>query len=125
MDGGDSGYIGIAELADILSLDLSGVDFSGISDLSAIYSMDDLETLLLADVTNLEGSQVSALTGELDSLNWLNVTGLWDTFDAGSQDSLNTWDAVEGNTLVTAVPEPTTIGMLLALVALVMVRRRR
>ena len=43
-------YTGIAELGGVLSLDMSGVDFADISDFSAMYAMDDLETLLLAQL---------------------------------------------------------------------------
>ena len=128
MNGGgtSSYYIGIAELDGVLSLDMSGVDFSQISDLSEMYAMDDLEMLLLVDAANLDGSEVVALTNELASLHWLDVTGLWDGFDTTSQDSLLAWDAIEGNTLVTAVPEPTTLCMLLALVGcLTMLRKKR
>jgi len=69
-----------------------------------MYGMDDLEKLLLAGATNLDGGQVVSLTGELDSMNWLDVRGLWDSFDVAPQGSLNAWDAVPGNTLITAEP---------------------
>ena len=92
---------GIAELPGVLTLDMRGVDFTEILDLSKIYTMDDLEELLLAGATNLDGSQVVPLTVELNSLAWLDVAGLWDSFDAGTQSLLNAWDAIEGNTLVT------------------------
>lgn len=107
MDGGHLTHTGIAELPGVLNLDMSGVDFAGISDLSAMYSADDLEQLSLAGATNLGGTQVVPLTVELDSLNWLDVTGPWGSFDAGTQSSLNAWDAVEGNTLVFS--EPSTL----------------
>lgn len=102
MDGGPDTYRkGIAELYGVMTLDMSGVDFAGITDLSEMYTMDDLEELLLADATNLNGSQVVQLTVKLDSLNLLSVVGLWDSFDAGTKSSLSAWDALEGNTLVT------------------------
>jgi len=102
---------------------MSGVDFAGISDLSAMYydhGMDDLEKLLLAGATNLDGGQVVSLTGELDSMNWLDVRGLWDSFDVAEQGSLNAWDAVPGNTLI--IPEP-ACALLLALGFLALRRR--
>lgn len=125
MNGG--GYdIGIAEWGGILSLDMSGVDFAEILNLLPMYNMDDLETLLLAGATNLDGDQVVPLTDELNSLNWLDVTGLWNTFDTGTQNSLNTWDAIPGNTLVTgSVPEPATLTMLLTLAGLTLLWRRQ
>jgi internalin A len=122
-DGGYSTYfIGIGELGGITELDMSGVDFASITDLAPLHAMDDVEELLLAGASNLDGGQVLTLTAELDSLNWLDVTGPWDTFDAGTQDSLNSWDSIEGNTLVT--PEPATMS-LLALGGLAVLRRRR
>jgi len=104
MDGRGPSLTGIAELPGVLTLDMSGVDFANVSDLSAMYTMDDLEELSLSTATNLDGGQVVSLTGELDSLAWLDVTGLWGSFDAGTQSSLNSWDALEGNTLVTGEP---------------------
>lgn len=92
---------GVAELNGVLSLDMSGVDFTDISDLSAMYTMDDLEELCLRNATNLDGSDVVTLTNALNSLNWLNVAGLWTSFDAGEQSLLQDWDAIEGNTLIT------------------------
>ena len=95
MDGFSSAGIFIAEL------DLRGVNFAGIADLSMMYGQDYLEKLLLAGATNLDGSQVVPLTYELDSLVWLDVAGLWEGFDIGTQNALNLWDAIGGNTLVT------------------------
>ena len=125
--GSDSVSIGIAEdsldTGRVLDLDMSRVDFAGISTLSGMYTMDYLETLLLADASNLAGADVVTLTAELASLNWLDVTGLWETFDAGSQSSLTSWDAIEGNTLV-VVPEPATLS-LLAVGGIALLRRRK
>ncbi len=120
MDGGGS-YTGIAELGGVLDLDMSGVDFVDISDLTKMYTMDDLVELLLADASNLDGAAVVSLTGELDSMNYLDVTGLWSSFDVGTQTSLNSWAAIGGNTLI---PEPATLS-LLAIGGLALIRRRK
>jgi len=37
-------------------------------------------------------------------MNWLDVRGLWDSFDVAPQGSLNAWDAVPGNTLIITRP---------------------
>ena len=55
----------------------------------------------MTEATNLDGSSVVTLTTELDSLNWLDVTGLWVSFDTAAQESLYTWDAIEGHSLIT------------------------
>ncbi len=123
MDGRGELNTGIAELSGVLNLDMSGVDFADISNLLEIYTMDDLQELLLAGATNLDGGRVVTLTDELDSLNWLDVAGLWDSFDVGAQSALNAWDAVEGNTLV--VPEPVVLNVLLVLGGLAMLWKRR
>ncbi|MGD9126732.1 MAG: leucine-rich repeat domain-containing protein, partial [Planctomycetia bacterium] len=101
MDGGGiSTYQGVAEKSDILHMDMSGVDFADITDLSTMYTADDLEELSLRGASNLDGSEVVAMTNELASLDWLDVGGLWDSFDATEKNALYAWDAVPGNTLV-------------------------
>ena len=126
MDGGDPLYTGIAGLEGVLSFDMSDADFFWILDLSSMYGMDDLEEVCLARATNLNGREVVALTTELDSLNLLDVTGLWDSFSTTEQNSLYTWGMIEGNTLITNVPEPSTLTLLLALASLgVLLKRRR
>jgi|GEM_PF-5119304 len=122
MAGGYSHFTGIAELPGVLSLDMSGVNFAGITDLSTMYTMDDLETLLLADASNLDSADAVVLTDALASLDHLDVTGLWGDFNAESRNSLNAWDAVEGNTLV--IPEPATVS-LLVLGGIAVLRKRR
>ena len=100
----------ISDVSPISSLDMSGVDFRDVFGLFLINTMDDLETLLFRGATYLDGSEVVALTVELDSLNRLDVTGPWDSFDAAEQNSLNAWGAIEGNTLV--IPEPGSTALL-------------
>ena len=93
---------GLSEIDGITKLDLSGVDFSNISSFTYMYAMNDLETLLLTDATNLSGNEVAVWSIELNSLNWLDVVGLWESFDTNTQDSLLAWSAIDGNTLVIA-----------------------
>ena len=89
-----------------------------------MYIAYSLEELSFAGATNLSGDQVVALTSELDSLNWLDVRGPWESFDAPTREALNAWDSIEGNTLVT-VPEPGTLCLLTCLLLLGGYRKRR
>ena len=126
MEGGVSTHYGIANLGGVLRLDMSGSDFSDISDFSALFTADDLEELSLSEATNLDGSEVVALIGELDSLNWLDVSGPWDSFSTSEQNALHAWDAIPGNTLVTgAVPEPTITSLLLTLIGLAILWKKQ
>ena len=100
---------GLAEIFGVKSIDFSRVDFTDILDLSKMYGMDDLEELVFADATNLDGDEVAKLLSELDSLNYLDVTGEFLGWDQGIQDELLAWDNIEGNTLV--VPEPITLAL--------------
>ncbi|MGD9128113.1 MAG: leucine-rich repeat domain-containing protein [Planctomycetia bacterium] len=121
MDGGSSDF-GIAKVDGVLRLDMSEIDFVGVSDFSEMYTMDDLEMLSVAGSTNLSGGEVVAWTTELDSLNWLDITGLWSSFSLGEQNALLAWDAIEGNTLV---PEPATLTMLFILAVMALLWKKR
>ena len=101
MNGRSSTRKGIAELTSVLTLDMSRVDFADVSDFSSMYTMDHVETLSFVNAANLDGSDVVTLTGQLYALDWLNVAGVWDTFDTAEQNALLAWDAGVGNSLVT------------------------
>ena len=110
LDGGHQTYYsGLAEVLGVRMMDFSRVDFTEILDLSKMYGMDDLEELVFADATNLDADEVVKLLSELDSLNYLDVTGAFLGWDQGIQDELLAWDNIEGNTLV--VPEPITLAL--------------
>jgi len=124
---GNPSIDGIAEISGVLEVDFRGVDFQAITDLSKMYTMDDLVRLVFADATNLAGDEVAELLDELASMNYLDVTGLWDEwFDGGAfsedQLALMAWDQVLGNTLV--VPEPMTV-CLLSFGAMALLRKRK
>jgi hypothetical protein len=111
MNGGGYSYdVGIAQMPEVLSLDMGGVDFLPLGDLSSAHTMDDLEELLLVGATNLDDDQLLSLVDELDSLKKLDVTGPWDDFGSSTRESLNSWGGFAGNTLI--VPEPATMGLL-------------
>jgi hypothetical protein len=67
---------GIAEITSTLSCDLSHIDFTTTTNLSTMYTANDLVGLFLEGTTNLDGSAAVALSDGLDSLDWLDVTGL-------------------------------------------------
>ena len=50
---------------------------------------------------------LSNLVNELSSLNYLDVTGIWEQWNIDIQDDLRQWDTIEGNVLV--IPEPASL----------------
>ncbi|AQT68657.1 PEP-CTERM protein sorting domain protein [Anaerohalosphaera lusitana] len=103
-------------------MDFSTTNFSVVSDLSPLRNVKSLERLSFANCVDLDGDEVAELVANLDSLNWLDVTGPWDSWNADVQADLLAWDAAEGNELV--VPEPATFA-LLGLGAIATLRRRK
>ncbi len=116
MNSGIDGITGVSEI------DFTGVDFTGITDLSQMYTMDDLLEIIFAGTIGLDGNEVTALLAELDSLNYLDVTGIWNQWDINIQTQLLTWNAIDNNILLT--PEPATF-LLLALGAGLLRKRRK
>ena len=120
--------IRIGELSGITELDLSGVDFSQITDLTPLGAMDDLTDLWLVGVSNMDAAKLDALLDELAAMQGTATEGVlyltqadFDAFDTGGL--LTTWDAESGHH-VEIVPEPATLS-LLAPGGLAMIRRRR
>ena len=76
VDGGSHPwYIGIGELPGITELDLSGVDFAAITDLSPLYLMDNLTDLWLVDVENLDADALDVLLDNLATMENPSIEG--------------------------------------------------
>ncbi len=109
-----SPLIGIAELAGIGSVDLSGADISGVDQLDEMFGMADLDTLILTDAL-FSGAVIAAGYGEVWDLisalegNALDALTVNQQLYAAMQTNLDAWDAGVDNVL-TVVPEPATPG---------------
>jgi len=91
-----------------------------------LNNLDEIEELLMVDATNIDGSALLSLLDEYSSVNLLDLTGDWTSLDPETRAALNGWDQIADNTLITAaVPEPSTLIMLLALVGAAFLWRRR
>jgi len=134
MDGGHVywNWTGFAELSGVLNVDMSGVDFAEISDLSAMYGMDDLTDLWLVGATNVDAGQLDTLLDNLDAIEGTDVEGVlhltqadFDALNAaGNAGWLAAWDAEPGHH-VDIVPEPSTLTLAaFALLGLLALRRR-
>ena len=74
----------------------------------------------------LGSNEIDYFTDNLDGLNELTISfDQWADFSGATQDALNTWDTMAGNTL-SVVPEPNCLTLaLFGLGAVLGVRRRR
>ena len=95
-----SGDRGIGELTGITELDLSGVDFAAITDLSPLYVMDELTDLWLADTLNLNADALDVLLDNLAAMQSPKVESVlyltqanYNTFNGAGGGKLAIWDA--------------------------------
>ena len=130
VDGGDLSYTGIGELPGITELDLSGVDFGAIVNLSPFWLMDHVIDLWLVDVLDLDASQLDTLLDNMAAMEDPNVEGTlyltqadYNAFNAAGGGKLARWDAEAGHH-VQIVPEPGAAVLLAALLLFVACRGR-
>ena len=125
--------IGIGELAGITELDLSGVDFSLITDLSPLGMLDDLTDLRLVGASNIDALGLDAMLDELATMEGAATEGVlyltqadYDAFNIAGSGLLATWNGEDGHH-VEIIPEPASLFVMLAagLPALLRSRRRR
>ena len=104
LDGGSSSsaYLGIGELPGVTNLDLSGVDFVDVTDLSPLGMMDDLTDLWLVGALNVDAGQFDSLLNNLDTIEGTAVEGVLHLSQA-DYDALNVggllaaWDDEDGH----------------------------
>jgi hypothetical protein len=101
--GGTPTYHGIGGLP-ITELDLSGIDFAAITDLSPLYPMDSLTDLWLVDVQSMNADALDVLLDDLDTMQNPSVGGTlymtqadYDAFNTAGSEKLTMWDAEDGH----------------------------
>lgn len=104
---------GIGELSGITELELSGVDFVNITDLSPLHAMDDVTDLWLVGTENMDAFQLDVLLDELDAMQSVSVEGVlfmtqvdYDALNAAGGGLLEAWHNEQGHH-VTIIAEPT------------------
>ena len=132
LDAEENGRVGIGELEGITKMDLSGIDFANITDLSPFYVMDDLTDLWLADTVNLDAADLNLLLDNLETIEGTDIEGMlymtqadFDAFNTAGSGLLAAWHAEDGHHVV-FVPEPTSLLLIIlnAAVLLTCVLRR-
>ncbi|QDU34382.1 Leucine Rich repeats (2 copies) [Poriferisphaera corsica] len=114
---------GLADAANLTTLILNQINFADITDLSSLTSnalQDNLTTLSMQYITNLDESLLLSLidANNLAALNTLNLTGSWSALSTDTQNQLMSWDAVATNTLIIPEPAAASLFLLLSLTAL-------
>jgi len=104
-------YTGIGTLYGITELDLSGIDFANISDLSPLYVMDNLTDLWLVDTVNLDAVALDALLDNLATIQGTAVEGVvymtradYDAFNLAGGDLLAAWNIEDGHHVEFVLP---------------------
>jgi Leucine-rich repeat (LRR) protein len=104
LDGGGTHHIGIGELDGITQMDLSGMDFVNITDLSPLYLMDDLTDLWLVDTQNVDATALDVLLDNLETIEGADTEGVlymaeadFDAFNTAGGGLLAAWNAEPGH----------------------------
>jgi Leucine-rich repeat (LRR) protein len=132
IDDGKMYHVGIGGLRGIRELDLSGVDFSAITDLSSLYAMDGLTDLWIVDTENLDAVGLDTLLDNLRKMEAPETEGVlymsqvdYDALNTAGGGLLAAWDAEVGHH-VQIVPEPSALVLLaVGVVGLLASRGRR
>lgn len=102
---------GFGELDGITQLDLSGMEFRFITDLSPIYVLDDLRELWLAHASNLSASDLDLLLDNLATIQGTSVEGVvymaptdFEVFNVEGGGLLSAWDAEPGHHVELVLP---------------------
>jgi hypothetical protein len=138
INGGPDSYdIGIGEFTHVTNLDLSGIDFAEITDLSVFYScpdegdcrpgygMNDLTDLWLVNTENLDAVALDGLLDDLETIESPDTEGVlymtranYNAFNAAGGGLLSDWNDEPGHH-VEFVPVPSTRAMLLIALAMI------
>jgi hypothetical protein len=85
-------------------MDLSGIEYANITDLSPLYVMDDLTDLWLVDTVNLDAAALDVLLDNLATIEGTGTEGIlhmtqanYDAFNTAGGDLLATWDGESGH----------------------------
>lgn len=104
------GALGIATIGTVELLNLADADLSAVTDLSTMYTMDTLESLLLEGALLGDVDGIDDLVANLDSLTDLRLSqDQWDAMGATTQTALTDWSVQTGNSM--AIPEPSVIAL--------------
>ena len=95
--------IGQVEAA-ITELDLSGIDFTGITDLESLYRMDDLTDLWIVNSQNMDAVLLDILLDNLETIEGTDTEGVlhmtqsdFDAFNTAGGDLLSDWNDEPGH----------------------------
>ena len=88
----------------ITKLDLSGIDFTDITDLESLYRMDDLTDLWLVNSQNMDAVLLDVLLDNLETIEGTDTEGILyvtqadlDAFNTAGGGLLAAWDAEQGH----------------------------
>jgi hypothetical protein len=100
----DGPLMGFGELDGITEMDLSGIDFVNITDLSPLYGMDDLTDLWMVNTQNVDATALDVLLDNLETIEGTDTEGIlymtqadFDAFNTAGGGLLAAWNAEPGH----------------------------